>query len=1012
MLLFSFLDVLEEEDEICSGDSVKQKVNIVDLYPSFKVKVQYCGFDLGKIQMKLNDQLLEQINLTNLEINSIVAAISVEDGIWYRAKIMKFTNSEAEVLLIDYDKIIIATEFAKLPAELLEIPPVIQEYLLNVPDYLDFEYVFTAVKTMIKTYKNDLFEIYILNEELRIIELFHNGVSILDIVLLRLNIGEKPQLNESFETESIEQIGLSNGNVDFIESKLDEENGKTKFQEEKGKLREDGTEIVGSSRDDDCTSYYTLDYSKVTESNECNIVNMNVCDLDEEEFINNLSQYSTTVPNNTPYEINENMISFNINADIVTNVDEIDLCDKLEQDFPTDESVKSSETKETYEIADDELFECETDEYFESAISELSSEMNLENIESQINLESSDSTLTSVVLFGNILNKTHDTSIDDTDNNVDVELNEERVTLKKLVEVSSKSSSINDASDDSTETIEKVHNVFVEDMKTISTSVQPQNEVLLNVCVKNEKDNKLEFKNTTDVFLNVVETITDDKNEIFFKQNENKVDRSDMIENMFEKLIDVEETNFESTENEDNAYTSVEIESNEIVRSHEKFMSYEGNILKKTVDENGSIMIVQKDLNKLLDKPFMDMLVSVQKRDEVEEHLPIQSFETKETLIDDLISTEASDNKDGGNLNSLITNKKWENYSKLKHDDAGMEGKKNSYNSSPKGELNDSIEIDEYLPMIQPPVTELTGDFIFINETNSTPEIFDNEGNSFKLITVGAFMDNEKLESYSELKCDTRTEKKEISYNSSPKNEPNDTNFLGCKTVSENKIEELHSSELRKETAVTDSENIEKITLKNDEFLITHVNNPDSFFVQRVSDVPHLFEIEKQLRGLEDQQIPEEEITVDMIAGAKIQNLYLRVKVLEVDNFRGYVLLCIDYGNESSTQSLFRLTEKLKNIPPMVMHCSIPLPSYVTDWPENVCEQFDEITMRTNMKFGIKILGVEEDTTFVKLFRNGVDINKKIEALCREFHLKLDEHCEAEIQFMNEGEYIKIYLYV
>ncbi len=161
---------------------------------------------------------------------------------------------------------------------------------------------------------------------------------------------------------------------------------------------------------------------------------------------------------------------------------------------------------------------------------------------------------------------------------------------------------------------------------------------------------------------------------------------------------------------------------------------------------------------------------------------------------------------------------------------------------------------------------------------------------------------------------------------------------------------------------------------------VTMLKSPSSFYVQKLSSFAQLNEIEEKLREVSEDKL--EDVEVGTMVGAKIQNMFLRVKVIDTEGYDGYTVFCVDYGTESTCPYLFKLPPELANMEALALHCAIPLPCYKREWPENVREEFESMTSSVEPTFTVRVLDSADDVVYVNLLKNGVDIGEKLRTMC------------------------------
>lgn len=189
----------------------------------------------------------------------------------------------------------------------------------------------------------------------------------------------------------------------------------------------------------------------------------------------------------------------------------------------------------------------------------------------------------------------------------------------------------------------------------------------------------------------------------------------------------------------------------------------------------------------------------------------------------------------------------------------------------------------------------------------------------------------------------------------------------------------------RKSKSAQKSESEKSNTFKDHWFTVSYVDNPGSFFVQKTVDTKRLNALEKQLQSIGESSSELKDVEIGSLVGAKIENCWVRAKVIDMDDFSGYMVFCIDYGTETKSKKLFELPPKLKLQPPMVKRCGIPLPAHLDSWPADVSVEFEEITQIGNPTFKITPIDENDDISYINLTRDGVDVWQRINELCQNY---------------------------
>lgn len=282
-----------------------------------------------------------------------------------------------------------------------------------------------------------------------------------------------------------------------------------------------------------------------------------------------------------------------------------------------------------------------------------------------------------------------------------------------------------------------------------------------------------------------------------------------------------------------------------------------------------------------------------------------------------------------------------------------------------------SNEIENESSSAKDTATEVTGDKAAEVETKSieTTAVRASAGKRPVLMTA----DNHKTEKRPKLADTANGDLREASF---PQTHAGECvyNTTSTNGVSESTESDLVPAKAEKELALEDYQ-----------FVITHVNTPSSFYLQKVSDSERLKEIEASLRNIGTSELNElESPEIGQLVAVKICGLWLRVKIEQVDDFRGFMVLCIDYGTMCSCKKVFQLPEELRHIPPLIIHCAFKLPASVEGWSDHACQVFYDMTMTPSGKrtVTIKIVDEDIDVKYVELFDEKDSITEKIIALC------------------------------
>lgn len=172
-------------------------------------------------------------------------------------------------------------------------------------------------------------------------------------------------------------------------------------------------------------------------------------------------------------------------------------------------------------------------------------------------------------------------------------------------------------------------------------------------------------------------------------------------------------------------------------------------------------------------------------------------------------------------------------------------------------------------------------------------------------------------------------------------------------------------------------------------YVVSYVNTPGNFYVQRVADAEALRSMEAKLREFADAEIAPNEVRPEAghVYGGEIDERLYRVRVLDTSSAdAGFAVCCVDYGRVGKVRRLFELPASVQSATALAIACSIPLPYYLRTWPVDVCHEFERMVTTKQRRFQLRRRGVDADAVVVDLTRGSVSVAQRMKTLCEEFN--------------------------
>ena len=138
---------------------------------------------------------------------------------------------------------------------------------------------------------------------------------------------------------------------------------------------------------------------------------------------------------------------------------------------------------------------------------------------------------------------------------------------------------------------------------------------------------------------------------------------------------------------------------------------------------------------------------------------------------------------------------------------------------------------------------------------------------------------------------------------------------------------------------------------------VVFANSPSDFYVHLSKDGDAVEEIAESLENAMSFAVCDNTDTV-CAALYPDDELWYRAHVIDKQP-DGYEVQFIDFGNVSVVTELRALPPHLVKMPPLALHCCLPLP-HMFGWSDSACEKFREITSESEAVFDIELLSSEE----------------------------------------------------
>ncbi|XP_070160956.1 protein tudor isoform X1 [Polyergus mexicanus] len=155
--------------------------------------------------------------------------------------------------------------------------------------------------------------------------------------------------------------------------------------------------------------------------------------------------------------------------------------------------------------------------------------------------------------------------------------------------------------------------------------------------------------------------------------------------------------------------------------------------------------------------------------------------------------------------------------------------------------------------------------------------------------------------------------------------------------------------------------------------VVSHINNPNEFWIQAESSISELEVMSDRLRDAESfLALNNFDIGTICVARYPEDGCWYRAKIITRCE-TGTEVLYMDYGNSAVTEELRILPEDIANIPILSKRCTLEKPNHIVAWSEEACDKFKELAADGATMFEFENLD-EDDPMHVRLNLNGTSV--------------------------------------
>ena len=158
------------------------------------------------------------------------------------------------------------------------------------------------------------------------------------------------------------------------------------------------------------------------------------------------------------------------------------------------------------------------------------------------------------------------------------------------------------------------------------------------------------------------------------------------------------------------------------------------------------------------------------------------------------------------------------------------------------------------------------------------------------------------------------------------------------------------------------------------DFRVSHMSSVRSFYLQKIpGDTKRIDLVERLLKkyAISGGLIKVESPRIDDFVAAKMQGVWLRVKVIRVCESCPSEVISVDHGNVCFPSEFFALPQKLRDLPALAHRCALQLPKSSVD----LNETFEEI-ISSNSAFKIKVIEEVGDTMVIDLYKDSKSVTE------------------------------------
>lgn len=154
------------------------------------------------------------------------------------------------------------------------------------------------------------------------------------------------------------------------------------------------------------------------------------------------------------------------------------------------------------------------------------------------------------------------------------------------------------------------------------------------------------------------------------------------------------------------------------------------------------------------------------------------------------------------------------------------------------------------------------------------------------------------------------------------------------------------------------------------EATVVFANSPCDFYIHLTRDSDAVQEMITNLEKASEFEPCSPNIGSVCAALYVEDDTWYRASILAEDS-TGFSVKFIDYGNTAISTAIKELPHHLKEIPPLALHCALPLPDGTSGWSEAACDQFQDLLVE---QFEVELLSSEEPFVANLMTRAGLNV--------------------------------------